>query len=472
MRKAYVNKIIAMTLLSMNVSIPAFAEWNKDNDKWSWIEEQKVTIGWKEINEKWYHFDDSGYMNIGWIQDGNNWYRLNYDGSMVIGWKNIDGEWYYFDKSGIMKSGWINDNGKWYHLDSNGTMDKGWNEIDGEWYMFDENGVMRTGWIEDNGVRYYADSTGKLEKGSISIDGNIYNFAENGAMLSGSSYDKYEDADVDTSYEDTDTSYEDNESYNKTGYVNTNSDTLNVRSDSSLNSSIVDKLSRGTEVNIIGEDKNGFYPILLNGEKVWVSSDWISFEKPANNNDNTLNSTNDTLYEENSSDDKTITEKDSSSDKIVTLGGIRTTAPSLNDIHYYSDSNIFYKVRLSPPFINSSGNPIKGNCTWYAWGRAWELTGEQPIQANFIGNAYEWWDANKKSGKYQYGSEPRVGAIAVWNSGLPGSGGDGHVAIVEKIDGDKIYISESMWHGDCFAYKEIYSTEYLYGYIYLDRPNY
>ena len=437
MRKAYVNKIIAMTLLCMNVSIPAFAEWSKDNEKWIWIEEQKRAIGWKEIDEKWYNFDENGYMNIGW--------------------KNIKDKWYYFDKSGIMKSGWISDNGKWYHLDNNGAMDNGWNEIDGEWYMFDENGAMRTGWIEDNGVWYYADSSGKLEKGSISINGDIYTFAENGAMLSGSSYDngKY-------------TSYEDNKIYNKIGYVNTNSDTLNVRSDSSLNSSIVDKLERGTEVNIIGEDQNSFYPILLNGEKVWVSSEWISFEKPVNNNDNT----NYTLYEEDLSDDKIITKENLGSDRTVTLGGIRTTAPSLNDIHYYSDSNIFYKVRLSPPFINSSGNPIKGNCTWYAWGRAWELTGEQPTQANFIGNAYEWWNANKKSGKYQYGSEPRVGAIAVWNSGLPGSGGDGHVAVVEKIDGEKIYISESMWHGDCFAYKEIYYTEYLNGYIYLDRPNY
>ena len=150
---------------------------------------------------------------------------------------------------------------------------------------------------------------------------------------------------------------------------------------------------------------------------------------------------------------------------------VRDTEPSLDDKHYYSDMNVFYKVRLSPPF-SSGGRLIKGNCTWYAWGRAWEITGSQPNDAGFIGNAYEWWEANKKSGKYQYGSETRVGSIAVWKSGLPNSDGCGHVAIVEKIENGKIYISESMWHGVTFEYREIYQTNYLYGYIYLDKPNY
>ena len=138
-------------------------------------------------------------------------------------------------------------------------------------------------------------------------------------------------------------------------------------------------------------------------------------------------------------------------------------------IIFYSISN-FYKAKLSPPFT-SGGKPIKGNCTWYAWGRAWELTGKKPTEAGFTGDACEWWNANKKAGKYEYGTEPRVGAIAVWKSSLPNSDGCGHVAVVEKIENNKIYISESMWHGVTFKYREIYETDYLYGYIYLDRHN-
>ena len=116
--------------------------------------------------------------------------------------------------------------------------------------------------------------------------------------------------------------------------------------------------------------------------------------------------------------------------------------------------------------------PIAGNCTWYAWGRIWELTGKMPTDADFRGNAYEWWEANKRTGKYKYGTTPKVGALPVWKSSLPNSGGCGHVAIIEKIQNGNIYISESSWHGSLFNYREIYNTEYLYGYIYIDEPNY
>lgn len=464
MRRAYVKKVILMTLMSLTVSMPVYAEWNKESDKWIWTENQEKSIGWKQIQNKWYHFDEKGHMNTGWIQDNDKWYMLNDDGTMVNEWKQINGKWYYFNDSGIMQSGWVKDNEKWYkfddhgvmvtgwfeenekwyHMSPSGIMDKGWKEIDDEWYMFDDHGIMLTGWIQDNDTWYYADSKGRLEKGSISIDGKSYTFAENGAMLSGAN-----DQTTASSQED----------YNKKAYVNTNSDFLNVRSEASTESSVVDKLARGTEVNIVGNIQNGFYPIVLNEKNAWVSSDWISFEKP-------------TDIQSNTEEDKKPVEDHKENNGTVTLGGIRTTSPSLNDVHYYSDANIFYKVRLSPPFFNSSGEQIRGNCTWYAWGRAWELTGKPPIEANFIGNAYEWWESNKRTGKYKYGTEPKVGAIAVWNSSLPGSGGCGHVAVVEKIDNNKTYISESMWHGDCFKYQEIYSTQYLYGYIYLDGPNY
>ncbi|WP_294153056.1 CHAP domain-containing protein [uncultured Clostridium sp.] len=452
MGKTQLSKVILMTLMGLTLSIPASAEWKKENDKWIWTENNQKITGWQNINSKWYHFDENGYMNTGWLEDNNQWYRFNDEGVMSISWQNIDNNWYYFNESGVMQSGWFKDNEKWYHTSLSGIMDKGWNEIDGEWYMFNEDGSMCTGWINDNGTWYYADMGGRLQRGDISIEGKTYSFAQNGAMLGGESSSQLEQ--------------ESNESSEKIGYVNTNSGLLNVRTDSDINSSILHKLPKGAEVTITGDIKNGFYPINFNNNTAWVSSDWISFEKPAGIQQNTV--IDDSLNDNEDGNSK----EGKLENETVDLNGIRTTEPSLNDIHYYSDSNIFYKVRLSPPFFNSAGQKIRGNCTWYAWGRAWELTGKQPIQANFIGNAYEWWNANIKSGKYEYGSEPRVGSIAVWNSSLPDSGGCGHVAVVEKIDNGKIYISESMWHGDCFKYQEIYSTEYLYGYIYLDKENY
>ena len=454
--------------MSFTISIPVSAEWNKESDKWIWMENGQKINGWKQVDNKWYHFDENGYMNTGWFKDNDKWYRFNDDGEMSTGWELIDDKWYYFNNSGVMQTEWVQDNEKWYYMSSDGNMNTGWVQINGEWYMFDDSGIMKTGWIDDNGTWYYAGINGKLEKGELSIDGKVYKFSEGGALISENETNSDKETIIDSK-----------EDYTITGYVNTNSGILNVRSDSDVNSAVLGKLPKGTEIIITGERKNGFYPIKFNNMTAWVSADWISFDKPADNNESFFNSSSetnkDTVVDRKESEGNSVenNDKDKPKEDIkVTLGGIRTTEPDKNDIHYYSDSNIFYKVRLSPPFFKSTGEQIKGNCTWYAWGRIWELTGKQPTEANLIGNAYEWWNANLKSGKYRYGSEPKVGAIAVWKADLPGSGGFGHVAVVEKVDNDKVYISESAWHGECFNYQEIYSKEYLYGYIYIDEPNY
>ena len=108
----------------------------------------------------------------------------------------------------------------------------------------------------------------------------------------------------------------------------------------------------------------------------------------------------------------------------------RLTAPSRSG--YYSNN-----TNTNPYSVNTQkGN---GNCTWYAWGRAYEILGSRP-KINTIGNACTWYTNNKNSGNYAYGSTPKLGAIACW------SGGAGHVAVVEQINSDgTITISESSW---------------------------
>ena len=184
------------------------------------------------------------------------------------------------------------------------------------------------------------------------------------------------------------------------------------------------------EIKIIDDEKNGFYNVIANGTKGWVKSKWISFEKPTRKLIN--EDTNKSLNNDSKEEIKPINDDNLDLENDLEKGEIRDTEPRLDDKHYYSDMNLFYKVRLSPPF-SSGGKLIKGNCTWYAWGRAWEITGSQPNDAGFKGNAYEWWEANKKSGKYQYGSEPRVGSIAVWKSDLPNSGGVDMLQLLKKL---------------------------------------
>lgn len=112
----------------------------------------------------------------------------------------------------------------------------------------------------------------------------------------------------------------------------------------------------------------------------------------------------------------------------------RLTAPSLSNPYYYSDSNLFYQYGWGMP-----------NCTCYAWGRAYEITGEEPDLS--LGSAYLWYDYNIEYGVYPYGSEPRLGAIACWTYT---DGAPGHVAVVEKIEDGVITFSNSAYSGTVF----------------------
>lgn len=425
MNKEFLKKIIIVgmtTLVITNMSyIPASAKWvNDSKNNWNWLEDKSKAIGWKEIDKKWY----------------------------------------YFNKDGIMGTGWLNYNGSWYNLSSGGSMNIGWKKIDGKWYHFKDDGSMSIGWINDNGTWYFTNFNGEMETGTLGIDGKVYNFSDSGALIN----DKEVIQEIQHGSEDVNNVKE--KSDPQIAYVATNSGSLNIRFDATISSSIIGTLAKGTEVKIIDDERNGFYPIIANGKKGWVNSKWISFQEPENVEPNEdPGSDSDKDEPPVNSDDMDL------NDDSLGKGVLRDTEPSLDNKYYYSNGNIFYRVKLSPPFY-SGEKQIKGNCTWYAWGRAWELTGIQPNDAGFIGNGYEWWEANKKSGKYEYGSQPKVGAIAVWKSALPNSGGSGHVAVVERIENNKIYISESTWHGSAFKYREIYETSYLYGYIYLDKPNY
>lgn len=109
----------------------------------------------------------------------------------------------------------------------------------------------------------------------------------------------------------------------------------------------------------------------------------------------------------------------------------RTTAPSKGDLIYYSNKNIFQKCGYGMP-----------NCTAYAHGRYYELTG---VWLPCRKNAECWIDEAREKG-YIIFDTPRLGAIACWKSS-----NSGHVAVVEEIkpNGD-IVTSNSAWKGTEF----------------------
>lgn len=127
----------------------------------------------------------------------------------------------------------------------------------------------------------------------------------------------------------------------------------------------------------------------------------------------------------------------------------RLTAPQ-GEPYYTRELNVYSQTGYGMP-----------NCVAYAYGRIYELNGEAPKISR--GNAGEWWFINKYNNYYDYGSEPKLGAVACWS---------GHVAVVEAIseNGD-VTVSESHWGSTYFdtkTFSNMYSHygQAFYGYIY------
>lgn len=99
---------------------------------------------------------------------------------------------------------------------------------------------------------------------------------------------------------------------------------------------------------------------------------------------------------------------------------------------YYFGENLYYQYGFGI-----------ANCTAYAAGRWFEITGEYPPFTAGTGNANRWYqDAIDKG--YEVGQEPRLGAIMCFGYS-PG----GHVCVVEQINDDGSYItSNSAWNSD------------------------
>lgn len=132
---------------------------------------------------------------------------------------------------------------------------------------------------------------------------------------------------------------------------------------------------------------------------------------------------------------------------------------------YTSNTNIFTKYGY------------KGQCTWFTYGRTIEKLGIS-LPCEFYGNAVDWWYADVKDNVYAYGSEPKPNSIAVWGGGKLGYG---HVAFVEKVEGNTVYFNEGNFtiRGAYDGKLKSLSKEeikdrgnlHLKGYIYLNEKN-
>lgn len=118
--------------------------WLKDSVGWWWCNPDKTypVSAWKQINNKWYYFNGSGYcVQNNWVKTNNKWYYCGADGDMAVScWKQIKGLWYYLDANGVcVQNNWVKTNGKYYYCGPNGEMWTNRKTPDGYWV--NANGV-------------------------------------------------------------------------------------------------------------------------------------------------------------------------------------------------------------------------------------------------------------------------------------------------------------------------------------------
>lgn len=161
-----------------------------DGYKWYYLGSngKMASDTWKKIDSKWYHFDDDGEMEIGWILD--DMYYCGDNGVMQTGWKKLyppDSDEYEKNRTSPGDDD-DNDDKKWFCFSSNGkkyvpndvTGDAcGTRKIDGVNYCFNADGEMQTGWTDMTGsnssmanfsdYRYFGDD-GKAKSGWLSLE--------------------------------------------------------------------------------------------------------------------------------------------------------------------------------------------------------------------------------------------------------------------------------------------------------------
>ena len=183
------------------------AELNGEVEYHYYDQNRNEVTGWKQIDGKWYYFNDDGVLKNGWV--GNyyldpangsamatgwvqevyeDWYYLNEDGTMKTGWLEDGGNWYYLKDSGAMASDeWVTSGSNSYYLTESGTMASGWAEDNGNWYYLDPaNGdAMATGWVQSGDTWYYMDpDTGAMVSDcEVEVNGTTYKFDANGAWV-------------------------------------------------------------------------------------------------------------------------------------------------------------------------------------------------------------------------------------------------------------------------------------------------
>lgn len=162
------------------------ASWEEDeNGKTYLLDDGKKAVGFQEIDDLIYYFDEDGYLKTGklYFEDEDVYYYADENGVIQIGVVEYDGGIYITDDSGKIKTGFVQMDGKTYYFNSRAEQLFDWFKLGDDWYYADEEGVIQTGFITLDGYRYYMDEEGKRVSDTVmEIDGVTYIFSSDGSV--------------------------------------------------------------------------------------------------------------------------------------------------------------------------------------------------------------------------------------------------------------------------------------------------
>lgn len=96
-----------------------------------------------QIEAQAYSGTDSSVSAAGWQQDPDGWKYRNSDGNFAKGcFAAVDDKWYYFDQEGYMVKGWQQVGDDWYYFESSGSMVTGPAIVGDTYYYFETSGKL------------------------------------------------------------------------------------------------------------------------------------------------------------------------------------------------------------------------------------------------------------------------------------------------------------------------------------------
>ena len=103
----YVTEEQARAQRDANEEEDSRGRWEQTEQGWKFYpdgEELPVKDKWRQIKDKWYLFDENGYMRTGWYLDGDKWYYLDEQEGYL--WRNaVTPDGYEVGIDGVMSTG-------------------------------------------------------------------------------------------------------------------------------------------------------------------------------------------------------------------------------------------------------------------------------------------------------------------------------------------------------------------------------